>query len=89
MVWGQDNPGQIGGIVTDGDLRRALAQGALADVTAGALASPHPHTMQAHELAAQAVSWMKTHSISQVVVMGANATRHGFHLHDCLREGLG
>ena len=89
VVWGQDNPGQIGGIVTDGDLRRALAQGALADVTAGALASPHPHTMQAHELAAQAVSWMKTHSISQVVVMEGERYVGMVHLHDCLREGLG
>ena len=89
VVWAQDNPGQIGGIVTDGDLRRALAQGALADVTAGALASPHPHTMQAHELAAQAVSWMKTHSISQVVVMEGERYAGMVHLHDCLREGLG
>ena len=89
VVWAQDNPGQIGGIVTDGDLRRALAQGALADVTAGALASPHPHTMQAHELATQAVSWMKTHSISQVVVVEGDRYAGMVHLHDCLREGLG
>ena len=89
VVWAQDNPGQIGGIVTDGDLRRALAQGALADVTAGALASPHPHTMQAHELASQAVSWMKTHSISQVVVVEGERYAGMVHLHDCLREGLG
>ena len=89
VVWAPGNPGQIGGIVTDGDLRRALAQGALADVTAGALASPHPHTMQAHELAAQAVSWMKTHSISQVVVMEGERYAGMVHLHDCLREGLG
>ena len=89
VVWAQDNPGQIGGIVTDGDLRRALAQGALADVTAGALASPHPHTMQVHELATQAVSWMKTHSISQVVVVEGERYAGMVHLHDCLREGLG
>ena len=89
VVWAQDNPGQIGGIVTDGDLRRALAQGALANVTAGALASPHPHTMQAHELAAQAVGWMKTHSISQVVVVEGERYAGMVHLHDCLREGLG
>jgi len=89
VVWAQDNPGQIGGIVTDGDLRRALAQGALADTTAGALASPNPHTMQARELAAQAVGWMKTHSISQVVVMEGERYAGMVHLHDCLREGLG
>ena len=89
VVWAEDNLGQIGGIVTDGDLRRALAQGALADVTAGALASPRPRIMQAHELAAQAVSWMKTHSISQVVVMEGERYAGMVHLHDCLREGLG
>ena len=89
VVWAQDNPGQIGGIVTDGDLRRALAQGTLPNTTAGALASPHPHTMQAHELAAQAVGWMKRHSISQVVVMEGEHYAGMVHLHDCLREGLG
>lgn len=89
VVWAQGNPGHIGGIVTDGDLRRALAQGAVADAVAGALASPHPHTMQSHELAAQAVSWMKTHSISQVVVMKEDHYLGMVHLHDCLREGLG
>ena len=89
VVWAQDNPGQIGGIVTDGDLRRAMAKGVLTDVTAGALASPHPHTMQARELAAQAVGWMKTHSISQVVVMEGDRYAGMVHLHDCLREGLG
>ena len=68
---------------------RALAQGALADTTAGALASPNPHTMQARELAAQAVGWMKTHSISQVVVMEGERYAGMVHLHDCLREGLG
>lgn len=89
VVWAKEASGQIGGIVTDGDLRRALAQGTLTDMTAENLANPHPHIMQAHELAAHAVDWMKTRSISQIVVMEGERYAGMVHLHDCLREGLG
>ena len=45
--------------------------------------------MQARELAAQAVGWMKARSISQVVVVEGERYAGMVHLHDCLREGLG
>lgn len=76
------------GIITDGDLRRALAQGSVEGLTAGDLACPAPQTMKADILAREAASWMQRQGISQVVVVKEEQYVGMVHLHDCLREGL-
>ena len=47
VVWTQDGARQVAGIVTDGDLRRAMAQGGLDGKCAGDLASTSPKVLDA------------------------------------------
>ena len=83
---------QLLGIVTDGDLRRRLTQsdGHLdATATAADLMNTTPKTIRADELAVRALSLLRQHSISQLIVVGATGNYLGFvHLHDLVREGL-
>ncbi len=88
VVWAQDGARQVAGIVTDGDLRRAMAQGGLDGKCAGDLASTSPKVLDASTLAAHAAQWMQEHGISQVVVMNGDEYLGMVHIHDCLREGL-
>ena len=88
VVWTQDGARQVAGIVTDGDLRRAMAQGGLDGKCAGDLASTSPKVLDASTLAAHAAQWMQEHGISQVVVMNGDEYLGMVHIHDCLREGL-
>ena len=88
IVWHPKESNKVAGIVTDGDLRRALADGGVAHKHAGDLASLHPKSLPAETLAAQAASWMQQQGISQVVVMRGESYVGMVHLHDCLREGL-
>ena len=80
------------GIVTDGDLRRRLtrADGRLdATATAADLMNAAPKTIGAEELAVRALSRLRKHSISQLIVVGEGGEYLGFvHLHDLVREGL-
>ena len=88
VVWATGSETEVAGIVTDGDLRRALANGSVMGRCAGDLASPTPKTLDASTLATQAAQWMQEQGISQVVVMEDGAYLGMVHLHDCLREGL-
>ena len=88
VVWRAETDHQLAGIVTDGDLRRAMAQGGLDGKCAGDLASTSPKVLDASTLAAHAAQWMQEHGISQVVVMNGDEYLGMVHIHDCLREGL-
>jgi arabinose-5-phosphate isomerase len=88
VVWATGSETEVAGIVTDGDLRRALADGNVMGQCAGDLASPTPKTLDASTLATHAAQWMQEQGISQVVVMEEGAYLGMVHLHDCLREGL-
>ena len=88
IVWHATEANQVEGIVTDGDLRRALADGDVAHKRAGDLASLPPKSLPAETLASHAASWMQKQGISQVVVMRGESYVGMVHLHDCLREGL-
>lgn len=88
VVWGQGTDQKVAGIVTDGDLRRALAGGEVMGRCAGDLASLSPKTLDASMLATHAARWMQEQGISQVVVMQGETYLGMVHLHDCLREGL-
>jgi arabinose-5-phosphate isomerase len=78
--------GRIAGIVTDGDIRRALERSALG--TAAQMMGKSPEVMEADELAVEAFHRMETRSISQVIVTRAGAYAGMVHLHDLLREGI-
>jgi arabinose-5-phosphate isomerase len=85
-----DDDGRLVGIVTDGDLRRAL--GTDGDVMGRALAglmSPRPKTIDADALAALAVTIMERHAITVLFVVDDAGRPVGIiHLHDLLRAGV-
>jgi arabinose-5-phosphate isomerase len=78
----------IGGIITDGDLRRAMMAGALQGATAGDVASTHAHILDSSMLAHHAAKHMQETGISQVIVTRNGKYAGMVHVHDCMREGL-
>jgi arabinose-5-phosphate isomerase len=80
--------GAVVGIVTDGDLRRALERDGIQGATAATLMTPRPKVMEASELAVRAFQVMESSSISQLVVVEDGQYKGLIHLHDLLREGI-
>ena len=80
------------GIVTDGDLRRALEKGLdILKTTARDVMTPSPKTISRDALAAEAVRKMELHSITCLFVSeGTPPCRIDgiIHLHDILRAGV-
>lgn len=76
------------GIITDGDIRRAMEQGHLSDLTANDIMTSAPKTMQADQLAVEAFQLMEADSISQLIVTRNGEYAGMVHLHDILREGI-
>ncbi len=85
-----DSSGALVGIVTDGDLRRALQRGRdLTGRTAGELMSLNPKTTSRHDLAAKALETMERHSITQLLIVDAAGRPEGIiHLHDILKAKI-
>lgn len=85
-----DARGVLVGIITDGDLRRALQRDReLAGRTAGDLMSRNPKTIARQELAAKALETMERHSITQLLIVDASRRPEGIlHLHDILRAKI-
>lgn len=85
-----DEERRLVGIVTDGDLRRALAAGG--DVTSRSvreLMSPQPKTIASDALAAFAVATMERHAITVLFIVDAEGRLTGvIHLHHLLRAGV-
>jgi arabinose-5-phosphate isomerase len=83
--------GKLVGVVTDGDLRRALLK--LGDVTtrtAGEVMSTNPKTVAAEALAEEALATMEKHSITSLFIL-ETGTRHPIgivHLHDLLKASV-
>ena len=83
-----DNENLIG-IITDGDLRRMMEttdninQSSAADIM-----NLKPKTVHFECLAVDAFALMKTHSISQLIVLDGMRYRGMVHLHDMIREGI-
>ncbi|MBI3718674.1 MAG: KpsF/GutQ family sugar-phosphate isomerase [Sphingobacteriales bacterium] len=77
------------GIITDGDLRRMLEKGIAFDkVSAKEIMSVNPKTIEADELAVDALDKMRSNDISQLVVLNMSEYAGVLHLHDLIREGL-
>jgi arabinose-5-phosphate isomerase len=78
------------GIVTDGDLRRAVERGkGRLPPTAGAAMTSHPKTVGRDELAVTALELMERHSITQLFIVDDEGCPDGIlHLHDLLRAKI-
>jgi len=78
------------GIVTDGDLRRMIkANTDFSSLTAADIMTPNPKSILDTEYAVNALGLMRTHSITQLVVVDSQGLYLGvLHLHDILREGI-
>lgn len=84
--------GKLLGVITDGDLRRALEQGEdILHITAGALMKCNPKRVVRRELAAGALQLMERHSITSLFVFDdeqGQAPCGVLHLHDILKAGI-
>ena len=83
---------ELVGVITDGDLRRALEQHPdLLERTAAETMTHNPKWIEADTLAAQAVQRMEEHSITSLFVFekeGDRTPQGIIHLHDLLRAGV-
>lgn len=84
-----DAAGTLIGIVTDGDLRRHMANGLL-EQTAGEIMTRAPRTIAGTELLSEALKRMTalTPRISAIFIVEGALPVGIVHLHDCLRAGV-
>jgi arabinose-5-phosphate isomerase len=84
--------GMVVGIITDGDLRRALAKGDdMLGKKAGSIMTPHPKTISKNDLAATALRRMEEFSITSLFILDDEGNRRPvgiIHMHDLLRAGV-
>ncbi|UPY38623.1 KpsF/GutQ family sugar-phosphate isomerase [Sediminicoccus sp. KRV36] len=85
-----DGGGRLIGIITDGDLRRALKPGGdLLSHSASEVMTPSPRTIAPDALAAEALRLMNESGITTLFVVDAGQRPIGIlHLHDLLRAGV-
>lgn len=84
-----NNNGELLGVITDGDLRRMLEkQVSLEAATAAQIMTPQPKTIDAGELAIDALELMRKNNITQLPVLRNNQYVGVIHLHDLIKEGL-
>jgi len=85
-----DDGGQLLGVFTDGDLRRALDHGTDLQTTAiGDCMTAHSTTVTSEMLAAEALRIMEERKITALVVVDALFCPTGIiHLHDLLQAGI-
>ncbi len=84
-----DESNQLQGIITDGDIRRMLERHEPFDtLKASDIMNINPKTIEANELAVNALSLMRFNNISQLIVLDENRYAGMIHIHDLLREGL-
>jgi arabinose-5-phosphate isomerase len=86
-----DESGRLCGVLTDGDLRRAVHQHDRIDpLRVSEVMTRHPKTIERDALVAAAVTRMEgnpTGPITTLVVLGRDGQPEGvLHLHDCLRQ---
>lgn len=77
------------GIITDGDIRRMMEKYEnINDLTASDIMSENPKTIDADELAVNALNMMQQKNISQIIVTKRQQFFGFIHLHDLLKEGI-
>jgi arabinose-5-phosphate isomerase len=82
-----DSEGRLVGVVTDGDLRRHMAPGLLAE-RAGAVMTLAPKTIRPGALAVEALGVMNDRAITSLFVTEDGRPIGIVHIHDCLRAGV-
>ncbi len=85
-----DEDGRLEGIITDGDLRRALDHGIdLQQEPAGQAMTPNPLTINGEDLAARGLQLMEEKAINGLLVVDADRRVIGaLNMHDFLRAGV-
>lgn len=84
-----DTDNKILGIITDGDLRRMLERNENpAKLRAADIMTANPKTIDAGELATEAMALMRANDINQLVVTRDGRYAGILHIHDMVREGL-
>lgn len=84
-----DAKGELLGIVTDGDIRRAMEKDVdFQKVKASDIMSTSAKTVEKGDYAVKALNIMQQNSISQVVVLDQQKVVGFVHIHDLLREGI-
>src|SRR5262249_39101111 len=85
-----DLAGELAGVFTDGDVRRALDK--VTDVHQAKvheLMSRHPKTIRSNLLAAEALNLMESHKITSLILTDPAKKPVGIiHIHDILRAGV-
>lgn len=83
------NAGEIMGIITDGDLRRMLAQNDnLEGLTASAIMSAAPKTINNDAMAVAAKEILEANGISQLIAIDHGKYAGVVHIHDLIKEGI-
>jgi len=83
----EDN--RIKGIITDGDLRRMLANtDSFSTLKAADIMTVNPKTINASEMAAKAMEMMENNGISQLLVEENGNYQGVLHLHNLIKEGI-
>ena len=82
-----DKDGTLAGVITDGDLRRAMEKlGDLRSISVGAVMTRNPRTILPGRLAVEAVQLMEEHKINQLLVVdGAGKLSGALNMHDLFR----
>ncbi|HEY1114025.1 MAG TPA: KpsF/GutQ family sugar-phosphate isomerase [Chitinophagaceae bacterium] len=84
-----NNAGQLAGVITDGDLRRMLEKTETIDnIQAGHIMSQKPKTIEASEMAVNALDIMRKSNITQLIVVEGDRYAGIIHLHDLVKEGI-
>jgi arabinose-5-phosphate isomerase len=85
-----DGAGVLAGILTDGDLRRALQRGGdLLERPVKECMTAGPRTIEREALAATALELMERHAITALLIVDAGGRPEGvIHLHDLLKAGV-
>jgi len=85
-----DGAGRLSGIITDGDLRRALQKGVnLMQRLVKECMTSNPKTIDREALAAKALEVMERHAITSLVIVDVEGRPEGvIHLHDLLKAGV-
>lgn len=85
-----DGAGRLTGIITDGDLRRALQKGVdLLQRRVKECMTAGPKTIDREALAAKALEMMERHAITSLLIVDVEGRPEGvIHLHDLLKAGV-
>jgi len=80
---------RLTGIITDGDLRRMLLNNKdINGMKAGDIMSKNPKSVDKNTMAVDALTLMKSHNISQLIITDKEKYAGMIHLHDLVKEGI-